>query len=43
MFPSAARAASFSIPTGYTVGDFELNVPQENRPNLTTEEVSGNS
>ena len=26
---------------GYTVGDFELNVPQENRPNLTTEEVSG--
>ena len=28
---------------GYTVGDFMLNVPQENRPNLTTEEVSGDS
>jgi len=28
---------------GYTVGNFELNVPQENRPNLTTEEVSGDS
>ncbi len=28
---------------GYTVGDFVLNVPQENRPNLTTEKVSADS
>ncbi len=28
---------------GYTVGDFVLNVPRENRPNLTTEEASGDS
>jgi len=28
---------------GYTVGDFVLNVPRENWPNLTTEETSGDS
>ena len=28
---------------GYTVGDYVLNVPPENRPNLTTEEASGDS
>ena len=29
--------------TGEPVGDFVLNVPSENRPNQTTEEVSGDS
>jgi hypothetical protein len=29
--------------SGYTVGDFVLNVPRENRPNLTTEETLGDS
>ena len=28
---------------GYTVGDFVLNVSRENRPNLTTDEASGDS
>ena len=28
---------------GYPVGDFELNVPQDNQPNLTTEGTPGDS
>jgi hypothetical protein len=29
--------------TGYMVGDFVLSVHQENRPNLSSEKVSGDS
>jgi len=28
---------------GYIIGNFVLNVPRENRPNLTKEETSGDS
>ncbi len=28
---------------GYTVGDYVLNVPRDDRPNLATEEAAGDS